>query len=137
MDLLNQFGIVCATSPENVNFGGHIGEEVFFDFFKKAKDSWIFEILATNQLSDIHFATRKYAMQIHSEVFYPSELHVFVHSVSFEGYRISLVFLMKSKDKFCARAEFELIPVSLKERKMISKSMLNENYSSKINPLFI
>ncbi len=130
MDLSAQFNTIIITSADDVNFGGHVGEDAFHRFFKLAKDRWVADVLAINRLINVHFVTRKYGVEIKKEVFHPSVLYVHVPSVSFEGFRLTIHFTLKLQERICAQAEFELITVDLKERKMLSKSLLYEKYRS-------
>ena len=129
MNLLPNFNTVLITSPTDQNFGNHIGEECFHRYFKQAKDQWIQDFLSSNRFVDIHFITRKYSVEIRKEVIHPTVLRVYVRSVSFEGFRLVFQLALESPHHICAESTFELVPVDLKERKMISKTMLHEKFS--------
>lgn len=135
MNLLTQFCTVFITTPGDLHSGEHVREERFYDSFKQMKDRWMADMLAANQMVDLHFVARTQKVDIWKEVFHPSILRIFIRSVSFEELRLRLVLEMESQDDTCATAEFELIPVDLTQKRIVSKSLLVDQYAPHLHPM--
>ena len=127
MNLLPQFSTIAVTSPQDKKFDNADGEEGFHTYFSYAKDRWIEDFMMANSFFNVNLVTHKYSVEIKNELTHPSILRISNSQASFERLKVQLVLVLESQDSLIAKAEFELIPVSLLERNTISKTMCMSN----------
>ncbi len=131
----NSFFENYSTTSGDENYGNHIGEDSFFKFFLNFKQQFIKYIKSEFEDDSIDFVTRSFRLQIHKEMHHPSAFQISLTHIYYEKLSLRLCFSLAVQENKIASAEFEIIPVNVQTRKIISKSVVYEKV--KFNQYFV
>lgn len=126
IDFIPKYNCKICTSVLDINNGQHVAESAFYSYFLNAKNEWVKSFLSVNNLTNVDFITRKFSVEINKELFHPSDLNLHLECVTYEKLSIVLNFIMSLDRKKVASGNFDIFPVDIALRKIISKSSLYE-----------
>lgn len=126
IDFVPKYNCKICTTAIDINNGQHIAETAFYRYFLNAKNEWVKSFLVINSFENVDFITRKFSVEINKELFHPSDLDLHLECVTYEKLSIVLNFVMSLNDKKVASGNFDIFPVDINLRKIISKSSLYE-----------
>ncbi len=126
IDFIPKYEHQISTTSVDENKDLHIGEIAFYSYFVTAKNGWMEQFVFKNKLNYFSFITRRFSVKISNELFHPSEVKISLISIKYNKLAIELNLGMYLNDKKIASCYFEVVPVDLSQRKVISKSSLYE-----------